>query len=174
MKKVIMIGCLLASGCATVQDRDFEAEEKQFIKEHGQAALDPLYAPPTASDIFAGKKDGVSITIHKMRSSVKDGIELQNWNAVLTNSSSENVCVATIWKLMDFELTTQYPELTYLHAGDSLTEYAVLKQLMWNIEGTKFTLPPSGYVQELIVKPANQSGDVSKYCEFENAKEITQ
>lgn len=176
MKKLIIVGCLILSGCASVQDRDFEAEEKAFIKAHGSAALaDPMYAPPTAPDVFAGKTDGVTITIHKIKSTItEDKIELQNWNAVLTNTSKEDVCVATIWKLMDFELVTQYPELTYMHAGDSLQEYAVLKQQIWNMEGTRFALPPSGYVQELIVKPAKDTKIQSEKCEFENEKQITE
>lgn len=168
MKKVLLSCIILGmTGCATVVDRDFEKEEAEFIKAHGKPADDPFYAPSTPDDVLAGKEDGVRITLHKIRPTVREGLSLQNWTAVLTNTNDEPKCVATIWKLMDFEMETPYPESTYIGANEQKIDYAFMRQVVWDIEGTKFALPPSGYIEKLFVVDPKKDAKPGEECLFE-------
>ena len=167
MKSIILIVCLSLIGCATV-DRDFEKEEQEFIKLHGVRAKDPFYAPDTPNDVLAGKKDGVRVTVHKGRPTKSEGFELQQWFAVLTNDSEEDKCIAVLWKLMDFELVTNFPEFIYLTPHQQIVNYASLKQQVWNMDGTKFALPPSGYIEQLDVRDPNLKNKPGQECIFED------
>lgn len=173
MKSLRLIGlaCTLSLiGCATVVDRDFEKEEQDFIKQHGQAAKDPFFAPATPNDVIGANEDNIRVTIHKSKSDKVNGLELQNWKAVLTNDSEEDKCVAVLWKLMDFQLVTHYPEFLYLTPHQQILDYAELKQQIWNMDGTKFALPPSGYIQQMVIKEPNIKNKLGEECVFENEK----
>ena len=98
------------------------------------------------------KEDGVKIIIYKGQSTItQDKLELQNWYAILKNDNKEPKCVAVSWRLMDFEMLTDYPEMISLKPGEEILNYAVFKQRIWNLDGTRFALPPSGYVGNMIV-----------------------
>ncbi|MEM2159433.1 MAG: hypothetical protein QXN55_00575 [Candidatus Nitrosotenuis sp.] len=178
MKKLLLIlpFLLILVSCAhTVVDRDFEKEEAEYIKKYGVAAKDPFYAPPTPDHIMAGEKDDVRITIHKGTPTMHDSndsehskIELQNWFAVLTNDSEKPVCVMTEWKLMDFELISDYPGFVYMSPNSQIVTYAHLKQQVWNIDGTKFALPPSGYVEDMIIRDPVKKAKVGDECVFDD------
>ena len=164
MNKLILVLALLATGCATnkIVDRDFEKEEKAFIKQHGEKAKDPMFSPATPDLIKAGEEDRVRITLYKGTSTVtQDHLELQNWYAIVKNYGSESKCVGVHWKLMDFEMITDYPDFTLLKPGQEIKNYATFKQQLWNLDGTRFALPPSGYIEKMIVvDPDNKKGCV--------------
>jgi len=95
----------MLAGCTPVIiDRDFQKEEAQFIKKYGELAKDPLYAPSTESVIKLAEEDGIEITLYKEQPDLYEGMLLDNWVAVLKNKTSENLCVLTLWKLMDFQM----------------------------------------------------------------------
>lgn len=178
MKKLFLILPVLMTfiGCTpNIKDRDFEKEEAEFIKTHGVAAKDPFYAPPTPDHIMAGEKDDVRITIHKGSPTLHDAndvdhnkIELQNWYAVLTNDGKKPVCVMTEWKLMDFEMISDYPGFVYMSPHSQIITYAHLRQQIWNIDGTKFALPPSGYVEDMDIREPNKKAKSGDECVFED------
>jgi hypothetical protein len=169
MKKLVIVSLMLSVvGCATVIDRDFEAEERAYIKKYGEmAAKDPLYQASTPEHVLAADEDGVRVSIHKgVTEIIYRGMPLQEWYAVLVNDNDYPVCVQTQWKLMDFELVTDYPEAILVQANTSIPNYAKLKQTIWNIDGTEFALPPSGYVQSLGVREPKQGGKAGEECMF--------
>ena len=165
MKKIILFVALFATGCATTKivDRDFEKEEKEFIKKNGVAAKDPQFSPATPDLIKAGEEDDVRVTLYKGTSTkTKDNIELQNWYAIVKTYGSDPKCVGIHWKLMDFEMITDYPDFTLLKPKQEIKNYATFKQQVWSLDGTRFALPPSGYIEKMIVVDP----DEKKGCVF--------
>ena len=102
----------LLSGCAaTVVDRDFAKEERDFIKQHGEkAAKDPFYAPETPPHVVGANYKHVIVLLNRERDIKRDGMDLQKWSATLHNNNDYPVCVITLWKLMDFNLSSDYPD----------------------------------------------------------------
>lgn len=170
MKTVILLSMLLGVvGCAsTIVDRNFEAEEREYIKQHAEAAKDPLYAAPTADTIVAGNTDQVSVTLYKATPDKHEHLELQKWKATITNHNDYPVCVLVHWKLMDFEMISDYPDFTYVNSNSALTNYATMKQQIWNLDGTKFALPPSGYIDTMVVREPNTNTKRGLECVFED------
>ena len=169
--KLITISVLLLTltGCtATIIDRDFEAEEAEFIKKNGEAAKDPFFAPSTPDNVLAAKDDGVIITVFKKAQSTQEHLKLQDWQAVLRNDNKYPVCVITFWKLMDFALVTDYADFTLVPALTTVTNYAELKQQIWDISGTRFSLPPSGYIEKMIVRSPKPGVKRGYECVFES------
>lgn len=155
----------LIVGCTpTIVDRDFEKEEREYIKKYGEpAAKDPLYAAPTDKVVFAGEEDGIRITLARGaddKLSTEGG--LQNWYAVAYNSNKEPKCFAVSWKLMDFELITDNITFVYLKPNETKYDYARFKQKVWDLDGISLVLPPSGYIDGILVKDPTEKGD----CEF--------
>jgi hypothetical protein len=169
MKKIMIVSMLLTGCTHTVIDRDFDKEEAQFIKEHGEkAAKDPNFSPATPDNVVVAEEHDVKVSIHKVRPTIRNKLELQNWSAVITNNNEESKCAAVMWKLMDFELETNYPDFLYLQPKQQVVNYAKMKQVLWNIEGTEFALPPSGYVKEMLVVDPNKDAKKGEECVFES------
>lgn len=169
MNKLLIIGCLLLVGCATVVDRDFEKEEADFIKQYGEAAKkDPFYAPSTPNDVMAAHSSGIRVVVHKSKSIRADKLELQRWSVILTNETDKAQCVSVFWKLMDFELINDRAESLLVQPKQQLLNYATLIQKIWNIDGTRFALPPSGYIERLEVHPPNPLSRKGDECLIED------
>lgn len=168
MNKFIVIVMLMLTGCtATIVDRDFEKEEKDFIKKHGVEAKDPLYAPATPEYVLAGYSEHVLVSLYKGPSEKQDKIELQVWNATAVNHNDKPVCLMVHWKLMDFSLVTDYGDFTYLKPEQQILKYATMKQQVWNLDGTQFALPPSGYIDNMIIKEPIKDAKPGYECEFD-------
>lgn len=167
MKKLV-VSCfvgLFVVGCTpTIVDRDFEKEERAYIKKYGEPARkDPMYASPSKETVFAGDEDNVRITLAKGNDTIlKNGDHLQNWYAVVFNNNMKAKCVAVNWKLMDFELITDDVTFVYLKPHQTKMDYAKFKQKVWDLDGISLVLPPSGYVDKIVVKDPTKKNN----CEF--------
>lgn len=166
--RAAIVLAMLAGCTPVIIDRDFEKEEAEFIKKYGELAKDPLYAPSTESVIKLAEEDGIEITLYKEQPDIYEGMLLDNWVAVLKNKTSENLCVLTLWKLMDFQMETDYADFSYIPANATIYGYAKFKQQIWSLDGTTFALPPSGYIDTLIVKEPNYDKPSSERCLFED------
>ena len=167
MNKLLFL--LLLNGCTpTIIDRDFEKEEAAYIKEYGIATKDPLYAPQTSNYIFAGNKDNVFVSMYKDIPDNYKGIKLQKWKATIVNHNDYPICAVIHWKLMDFELVSEYPDFIYLAPQQQVYKFAEMKQQIWNIDGTEFSLPPSGYIEDIILKHPTKNSKLGSECSFED------
>ncbi len=172
---LLLLILLPVVGCTpNIVDRDFEAEESAYIKEHGVAAKDPLYAPATPDTVFAGKENNVFVSMYKDKPEDYKGMKLQIWQATIVNHSDHPICALVHWKLMDFEMFSDYPDFTYLVSQQQILHFAEMRQQIWNIDGTEFALPPSGYIDQLIVKEPIKDAKKGTECSFEdnNIEEI--
>lgn len=168
MKKIIVASVLMSMiGCTPIiKDRDFEKEERDYIKAYGiEAAKDPLYGAPTGTVIQAGEQDGVRVTMSRGVDDVSSstGTKLQNWYAVVVNGNDEPKCVAILWKLMDFTMITDHTTFIYLKPYESLMDYAKFKQRMWDLDGVSLVLPGSGYIDTIFVEEPTERND----CDFQ-------
>lgn len=164
-KYLIVLSFLFIVGCTpTIQDRDFEKEEVEYIRSHG---VDPMFAPATKDDIFMGRKDGITVSLHKDTSTYINGVESQNWFAVVTNENDDPKCVAIVWRLMDFEIINDNPELVYIKGHEINHNFTQLKQKLWYLNNVLFALPPSGYIHDVFIRDP----DPKTQCVFENDPE---
>lgn len=171
MIRLLVISFLIALsvGCTpNIVDRDFEQEELDYIKKYGEIAKnDPLWAAPTEESIFLTRKDGISVTIHKQAPDDKEGIMLQNWSAIVTNHTEVDKCVMIAWKLMDFQIVEEHSGYTVVFAKEYILDYVKLKQLLWDISGTRFALPPSGYIDYMDVEDRAEDNPNCEFFELE-------
>jgi len=166
MRNIILWSILfLTVGCTpNIIDRDFEQEEADYIKKYGEFAKeDPLWASPTEESMFLTRKDGITVTIHKTAPDDDEGIMLQNWQAIVTNHNAEPKCVMIAWKLMDFKITDERTGYTAFKAHEAKIPFVRLKQILWDISGTRFALPPSGYIEYMDVE---DKAEDNPHCEF--------
>lgn len=172
--KILYVLLLLTTlvGCTpTIVERNFEAEEAAYIKKHGIAAKDPFYAPATPDYVVAGSEDHVLVTLFKDVPENYRGMQLQTWQASVFNHNDYPVCVLVQWKLMDFEMFSDYSDFTLIPANQQLLHFATMKQQIWNLDGTEFALPPSGYIHSLVVKEPNKNVKRGQECVFESEVE---
>ena len=155
---------LLATGCAeTIKDRDFEAEERAYIKQYGEnAKKDPQYQAPTKPDMMIGKEDKIYVMAIRKPNVRREHLDLQKWDIVVNNHNTGAKCVKFAWKLMDFELISNYPEWTYVKP-DQIVKYGEMNQTVWDMSGTKFALPPSGYIDKMVVLDPTPKND----CDYQ-------
>lgn len=168
MKKFILLSIAYLVGCTPIiKERDIEKEEMEYIKAHGKPVDEQVKL--TSPHIFAKKEDGIRITVHRMQNSIKDGLDIQNWYAVVTNENKVGKCFATKWHLMDFEVMEEPHNLTYIGPNESIPRYVHLRQNTWNLGGVRFALEPSGYVDGLYVidPPKGQSEVTGSECVIE-------
>lgn len=165
---LVLYTVVFAVGCSTsILERDFEKEEQEYIKTHGvKAAQDPLYQSPTSDTVVAGTLDNVIVTLYKSNTETRDNLSLQVWSASIFNHNNSAVCVAVIWKLMDFDLITDYPDFVFIEKNSSIFRYATMRQTIWDLSGTKFALPPSGYIKNMIVKTPSKNAKNGEECIF--------
>jgi hypothetical protein len=160
---------LLVVGCApNIQDRDFEKEEREYIRKYGEKAeKDPLYQEPTEKVVFGGENDGIRVSLARMGDvRIKEG-ELQEWIATAYNENDEPKCFFIKWKLLDFELITDYYSFAYIDPHETIMDYAKMSQKVWELDGIKLILPASGYIEDIIVKDINEKGKTKREkCEF--------
>ena len=158
-----MLSLLLVGCTPVIKDRDFDAEEKNYIKEHGVKANDPLWQSPTSNIIQAAKEDGILITLFR-DPDIKEGeLDLQQWHAVLSNKTDEAKCIQSSWKLQDFQMYTDYPDFIKVQPYEVVYTYARMTQQIWLMDGIKLILPPSGYVASLDIRDPDDRGT----CTFE-------
>lgn len=169
MYKIFLIALLITGCTPIIVDRDFEQEEKQYIEKYGlKAKMDPFYAEPTDNNVVAGNSDNIIITINKDSDIRYHEMDIQKWQASIFNHNDNSVCVYVDWRLMDFELYTDYPGFVFVKSHDQVINFAKMHQKIWDLNGTEFVLPSSGYINNIIVKePAsNNKGDE---CTFEES-----
>jgi hypothetical protein len=171
LKILLVTSTMLLTGCFTVVDRDFEAEEREYIKQHAAAAKDPLYGAPTPDTVVAATEDGVSVLMYKAAPEKRSGMDLQVWRSSIYNKNDYPVCVMVQWKLMDFEMISDYPDFSFIDAKSTMVNYATMRQQIWNLDGTAFALPPSGYVEKLIIREPNMNAKNKERCTF-NDEEV--
>jgi hypothetical protein len=163
-KKILLILPLLIGCTPNIVDRDFEKEEREYIKLHGELAKkDPLYGAPTPHKVESAREDGVVITLFKGKDVKEGGLQLQQWYAMVRNENDEPKCVNIAWKLMDFQMVTEYAEYIYLKPYEEKTDYAIMKQKVWELDGVRLVLPASGYVAAMDIKEPSEKNT----CEFE-------
>jgi len=169
MKRLILPALLLLNACTpNIIDRDFEEEEAEYIRKYKSfAEKDPLWQNPTPDNMFLTKVDDVSVTIHKMRPDDDEGIMLQNWSVIVVNHNDTAKCVNIAWKLQGFKMVSDYPGFRLIQPKESILDYVKLKQTIWSMDGIKFALPPSGYIEQMEVNDPNESPDVeNEICDF--------
>jgi len=165
ISKILMTSLvMMLVGCATIKDRDFEKEEKEYIQKYGERALaDPLYQKDTPRMVSAANKDHVTVTLTRLPDGKHPkGPRLQNWVAVVSNHNEVDKCVSISWALMDFELITDNISYVKIPAHGYIADYAKFKQKVWEMNGITLALPPSGYITEIDVKDL----DKDDKCDF--------
>lgn len=164
-KSIVILSLITFIGCTpNIVDRDFEKEERDYIKQHGvKAEQDPLYAEPSQANMLAGEEDGIRVNMSRGADDVDDdGQTLQTWYAVAYNKNDESKCFAIQWKLMDFEMITDHTTFVYIKPHQSIMDYAKFKQKVWDLDGIKLVLPASGYIDTIFVRDPTEKND----CEF--------
>ena len=165
MKKLILIATLAMTGCATQQivDRDFDKEEIEYVKKHGiEAAKDPLWQEPSNPFGVLVDQDGIRVTAYRS-ADANDGVDkLQVWYVDVQNTTSDAQCVALNWKLQDFQLESNYETFIYIKPNLVLEKVATLTQKVWVLDGLKLVLPPSGYIDGVVIKDPTDKDD----CDF--------
>lgn len=165
MKKLILIAALVMTGCATQQivDRDFDKEEIDYVKKHGvPAEKDPLWQAPSEPFGVLVNQDGIRVTAYRS-ADTNDGVNnLQVWNIDVQNTTSDAQCIALNWKLQDFQLESNYETFIYVQPKQLLEKVATLTQKVWQIADMKVVLPPSGYIDGVVIKDPTDKGD----CDF--------
>lgn len=170
MKRLLIpLALLLLNACTpNIIDRDFEEEEAEYIRKHKEFAKnDPLWQAPTPDNMFLTRVDDVSVTIHKLPPDDKSGIMLQNWTVVVTNHNKISKCVNIAWKLQGFDMINDNPGFQLFERNEAKLDYVRLRQTIWNMDGIRIALPPSGYIQQMEVKDINENPDVEmEVCDF--------
>jgi hypothetical protein len=155
---------LLIVGCTpNIKDRDFDKEEKEYIKTHGVNAKDPLWQAPTKNLVEGGRSDDVIINIFRINDIREGELALQQWKVFLTNKNDEPKCVQVVWQLQDFQLYTDFPDFLLIKPKEIVHDYARMTQQIYEIDGLKLILPPSGKVANMDVRDPNEKG----LCIFE-------
>lgn len=169
MKRLILPLLLFLNACTpNIVDRDFEEEEAEYIRKYKEFAKnDPLWQAPTPDDMFLTTVDNVSVSVHKLLPDDNSGIMLQNWKVVVTNHNNTSKCVNIAWKLQGFNMVNENPGFVFFKRNQSKGDYARLKQTIWNMDGIRIALPPSGYIHDMEVKnPKENPNFKDEVCDF--------
>jgi len=157
---LLLVLPLLVACTPNIVDRDFEKEEREYIKVHGELAKkDPLYGAPTSHKVESAREDGVVITLFKGKDVKEGGLDLQQWHAMVRNENDEPKCVNIAWRLMDFQMITEYAEYIYLKPYEEKVDYALMKQKVWELDGVRLVLPASGYVAAMDVREPSEKNN---------------
>lgn len=159
---IVLILSSFMAGCVTIKDYDAEKMEYEQIKNVKNAQRDPFKNKPTPDHVKVAEKDDVVIEVHKgLPLTGPEGIKLQVWHAMATNTAKESKCVLINWKLMDFMFESPLPT-EFLLKGKEKLIIGKMRQTIWAFDDSFIALPPSGYVDSINIREPDKDKKTGK------------
>lgn len=167
MKYLIVILCLLSSGCTVfglggTKDIDTEKEEQRRIRELKKKTESDGYEP-TPPIVKAASKDGITISVEKSTPLVEKDYSREVWHVFAKNETPHDKCVFIQWRLMDFEYVSDEAS-EFLLRSNTRRSIGTMLQFVYNLDGVKFTAPASGYVNQFRVRDPNKKAKRGDEC----------
>jgi hypothetical protein len=138
-----------------------ESEEKEIFDTGG--------VEYTSGMVMLGDYGGVFVTAIKNTPIItfdKDyELKQDKWDIMITNGQEKDQCVAIYWKLMDFKFITEHENPFYIK-GEDMIHLGDMIQQVWEIQGVKFTLDPSGYIHWMGVRDPVKDAIKGEECLF--------
>lgn len=166
----VILSIVLLSGCATVRDYDAEKVEMEQVSKIKKAQRDPFANKPTPDHVRVIEEDGVYVEVHKgFPNTGPEGIKLDIWRAIVTNTNKTAKCVSVDWALQDFEFESDLPSEFLVKAGEKLV-VGKMRQTIWAFDGAYIALPPSGYAKSISVRdPDVNKKTKNQSCELDES-----
>lgn len=165
---ILLLAAVVAlGGCAT---RDSRVTPEKDVVDIDPESLDyamngDMEYVSTPDHVVVGTQDGIIIQTHKMEAIYDEQAEtdVQNWDVTATNTTNKGVCVLPVWKLLDFEYISNGPTEQYVPPF-ALTELGQMVQQLWVIDGVPVAPPPSGYLEELLIRDPVADAEQGEEC----------
>lgn len=158
---LLLGGCSVTPGIVKEKDVVIVDPEKFDQHIHGNIKYEP-----TPDHVVVGEKDGVIIEVHKrevIKDELADDIQLQVWDAAVTNLSQTDKCVTPLWRLMDFEYISDGPS-ERLVKSNQMVHLGQMQQKTWVLDGVVVAPPPSGYLADLRVRGTVPNAKPGEEC----------
>lgn len=163
MKYIIIITILgILGGCGSapriIDESEiyiYDPEQDQYNKMR-EADL-PENSPP---EITVGSKNNISIEVNKGTPFYDDEIRRyrDRWIVAALNLNDTGKCITPRWKLMDFNYITNQPSEFYI-GPKRMIIVGEMVQNIWVLDGVPISLPASGYLDNMLVRNPNTSGE---------------
>lgn len=155
---------IFVNGCAPIViDFDSSKIEREKATKIKQAQNK---SNPTPDYVKIIEEDDIVVEVIKLKPTKgPQNIELQDWSISAINNADVPKCVLIGWKLQDFELVSELPN-DFLIKEHSTIKVGHAKQTIWSFDDVAIALPPSGYVDSILVRDAPYDDKLKKLsCE---------
>lgn len=153
--KLIILFYLLLVGCTpNIIEVDNEKLEYDQVHKIQKAQADPFISHATPDIVKVADNDDVYVNVVKGLPFLgRNNIKLDTWNIFAINRTEDAKCVLISWKVQDFELESELP-FEFVIKSKQTVNVGKMKQTIWSFDDALIALPPSGYVSNMRVRPA--------------------
>jgi hypothetical protein len=155
-------------GCGSANVREIDPEKEEMKRLNGKQV--PIQSTPDR--VVVGEKNNITVEVTKWGTvRPEKDVEQQIWDVNVTNEWKSAKCVSIIWRLMDFHFETTEPSIFYIE-GKEKKHIGRMVQHVWDIDGVKFVLPPSGQIYGMEVRKPVAKAKRGEECNFFDERKI--
>jgi hypothetical protein len=144
----------LTTGCTSITaTKDYDPSYEEVVKFDERRLEDSVIY--TEDNVTLKRYNKVSVVAIKVSPKVTfendQEIVQDKWDIFVLNNHYESKCVKVLFTLLDFKFISDHPMPFYIN-GESQLKLGTMTQIVWEINGVKFTPDGSGYVNSLEVE----------------------